>query len=49
MVEALGKKKQKDVQFYTEVIEASENLESSRRSAYDPDELDDEQTTEFFI
>ena len=39
----IGKKKQKDVQFYTEVIEASENLESSRRSAYDPDELDDEQ------
>jgi nucleosome binding factor SPN SPT16 subunit len=41
----IGKKKQKDVQFYTEVIDASENLESSRRSAYDPDELDDEQRT----
>ena len=39
----IGKKKQKDVQFFTEVIEASLNLESSRRSSYDPDELDDEQ------
>lgn len=39
----IGKKKQKDVQFYTEVIEASLNLEGTRRSSYDPDELDDEQ------
>jgi nucleosome binding factor SPN SPT16 subunit len=39
----IGRKKHKDVQFYTEVIEASLNLEGSRRSAYDPDELDDEQ------
>jgi nucleosome binding factor SPN SPT16 subunit len=39
----IGRKKVKDVQFYTEVIEASLNLEGSRRSAYDPDELDDEQ------
>lgn len=39
----IGKKKQKDVQFYTEVIEASLNLEGSKRSAYDPDEIDDEQ------
>ena len=39
----IGKKKQKDVQFYTEVVEASLNLEGTRRSSYDPDELDDEQ------
>ena len=39
----IGKKKQKDVQFYTEVIESSLNLEGARRSSYDPDELDDEQ------
>jgi len=39
----IGKKKHKDVQFFTEVIETSENLESSKRSAYDPDELDGEQ------
>eukprot|EP00981_Chlorochromonas_danica_P000694 scaffold147_cov164-Ochromonas_danica.AAC.11 len=39
----VNKKKQKDIQFFTEVIEASLNLEGSRRSAYDPDEIDDEQ------
>lgn len=39
----IGKRKQKDVQFYTEVIDASENLDQSRRSSYDPDELDSEQ------
>ena len=39
----IGKKKQKDIQFYTEVIDASLNLDNQRRSAYDPDELDDEQ------
>lgn len=39
----IGKKKHKDIQFYTEVIEASLNLDNQRRSAYDPDELDDEQ------
>ena len=39
----IGKKKQKDVQFYTEVVDASLNLEGARRSSYDPDELDDEQ------
>ena len=39
----IGKKKQKDVQFYTEVIEASQNLEGARRSSFDPDELDEEQ------
>jgi nucleosome binding factor SPN SPT16 subunit len=39
----VGKKKHKDVQFYTEVVDASLNLEGARRSAYDPDEIDDEQ------
>eukprot|EP01038_Epipyxis_sp_PR26KG_P005811 gene5811-8017_t len=39
----VGKKKQKDVQFYTEVIDASLNLDNTRRAHYDPDELDDEQ------
>ena len=39
----IGKKKQKDVQFFAEVVDVSQNLESSRRSTYDPDELDDEQ------
>ena len=39
----VGKKKSKDVQFLTEVIDASEALDSSRRSVYDPDELDEEQ------
>lgn len=38
----IGKKKQKDVQFYTEVMEASQNLDQRRRSMYDPDELDEE-------
>ena len=39
----IGKKKHKDVQFYTEVIEASLNLDGAHRSSYDPDELDEEQ------
>jgi nucleosome binding factor SPN SPT16 subunit len=39
----IGKKKQKDVQFFTEVIAASLNLDNNRRSAYDPDEFEEEQ------
>ena len=39
----IGKKKHKDVQFYTEVMEASLNLDGNHRSSYDPDELDEEQ------
>lgn len=39
----IGKKKCKDVQFITEVVDSSLNLDGARRSAYDPDELDDEQ------
>lgn len=39
----VGKKKQMDVQFYTEVVESSQAVDNSRRSMYDPDEMDDEQ------
>lgn len=39
----IGKKKHSDVQFSTEVIEASQAVDNSRRSMYDPDEMDDEQ------
>lgn len=39
----IGKKKQKDIQFFTEVIDSTLNLDGQRRSHYDPDELDDEQ------
>jgi nucleosome binding factor SPN SPT16 subunit len=39
----IGKKKQKDVQFYTDVVESSLNLEGSRRSYGDADELGEEQ------
>lgn len=38
----IGKKKQRDIQFYTEVIDQSIRL-NSRRKTYDPDELDEEQ------
>jgi nucleosome binding factor SPN SPT16 subunit len=38
----IGKKKQRDVQFFTEVIDASQAVDNSRRSMYDPDEMDDE-------
>lgn len=38
----IGKKKQNDVQFFTEVIEGSQTLDNRRRSMYDPDELDEE-------
>lgn len=39
----VGKKKTHDVQFSTEVVDASVALDSARRSMYDPDELDEEQ------
>ena len=39
----IGKKKQKDVQFFTEVVDASQAVDNARRSMYDPDEMDDEQ------
>ena len=40
----IGKKKQQDVQFFTEVVEASSLVnEAGGRRMYDPDEMDDEQ------
>eukprot|EP00550_Attheya_septentrionalis_P006611 CAMPEP_0198290936 /NCGR_PEP_ID=MMETSP1449-20131203/8621_1 /TAXON_ID=420275 /ORGANISM="Attheya septentrionalis, Strain CCMP2084" /LENGTH=1096 /DNA_ID=CAMNT_0043989503 /DNA_START=97 /DNA_END=3387 /DNA_ORIENTATION=+ len=39
----VGKKKQKDIQFFTEVVDASQTVDIGRRSMYDPDEMDDEQ------
>jgi len=39
----IGKKKHRDVQFFTEVIDSSQAVDNSRRSMYDPDEMDDEQ------
>jgi len=39
----VGKKKQQDLQFFTEVIDASQVVDAGKRSMYDPDEMDDEQ------
>lgn len=39
----IGKKNHRDVQFFTEVVDASQAVDNSRRSMYDPDEMDDEQ------
>jgi len=39
----IGKKKQKDIQVFTEVIDASQAVDSGRRNMYDPEEMDDEQ------
>jgi len=39
----VGKKKQQDIQFFTEVVDASMAVDAGRRSMYDPDEMDDEQ------
>ena len=39
----VGKKKHVDIQYFTEVIDASQTVDNSRRSMYDPDEMDDEQ------
>jgi len=39
----VGKKKQQDIQFFTEVIDASQAVDAGKRSMYDPDEMDDEQ------
>jgi nucleosome binding factor SPN SPT16 subunit len=39
----IGKKKQDDIQFFTEVVDASQAVDNGRRSMYDPDEMDDEQ------
>ena len=39
----VGKKKATDIQFYTEVMDAVQTLDGGRRSAYDPDEIEEEQ------
>ena len=39
----IGKKKHKDVQFNTEVMDESVNLDGLARNSYDPDELEEEQ------
>ena len=39
----VGKKKYIDIQFFTEVVDASQAVDNGRRSMYDPDEMDDEQ------
>eukprot|EP00958_Prasinococcus_capsulatus_P001992 scaffold179_cov368-Prasinococcus_capsulatus_cf.AAC.32 len=39
----INKKKTVDVQFYTEVMEAVQTLDGSRRNARDPDEIEEEQ------
>jgi len=38
-----GKKKTMDMQFYTEVMDVVQTLDAGRRSAYDPDEIEEEQ------
>ena len=38
-----GKKKTRDMQFYTEVMDVVQTLDAGRRSAYDPDEIEEEQ------
>ncbi|KAK4265309.1 hypothetical protein QN277_026377 [Acacia crassicarpa] len=39
----VGNRKTKDVQFYVEVMEMVQNVGGGKRSAYDPDELEEEQ------
>ncbi|XP_077244585.1 FACT complex subunit SPT16-like [Tasmannia lanceolata] len=39
----VGNKKTKDVQFYIEVMDVVQTLGGSKRSAYDPDEIEEEQ------
>uniref|UniRef100_A0A1J3DK92 FACT complex subunit n=1 Tax=Noccaea caerulescens TaxID=107243 RepID=A0A1J3DK92_NOCCA len=39
----VGNKKTKDVQFFVEVMDVVQSLGGGRRSAYDPDEIDEEQ------
>ncbi|CAL1411209.1 unnamed protein product [Linum trigynum] len=38
----VGNKKIKDVQFYVEVMDQVQNIGGGRRSAYDPDEIEEE-------
>ncbi|GMP39845.1 hypothetical protein CsSME_00010531 [Camellia sinensis var. sinensis] len=39
----VGNKKTKDVQFYVEVMDVVQTLGGGKRSAYDPDEIEEEQ------
>jgi len=39
----VGKKKHVDIQYFTEVVDSSQAVDTGRRSMYDPDEMDDEQ------
>jgi len=39
----VGKKAHKDIQVYTEAVDSTVNLDSARRSHYDPDEIMEEQ------
>jgi len=39
----IGKKKQMNLQVFTEVIDASQAVDAGRRNMYDPEEMDDEQ------
>ena len=39
----IGKKKQSNIQFFTEVVDASQAVDVCRRILYDPEEIDDEQ------
>ncbi len=39
----IGKKKQRNVQVFTEVIDASQAVDAGRRNMFDPEEMDDEQ------
>uniref|UniRef100_A0A2P2QKX5 FACT complex subunit n=1 Tax=Rhizophora mucronata TaxID=61149 RepID=A0A2P2QKX5_RHIMU len=39
----VGNKKTKDVQFYVEVMDSVQTIGGSKRSAYDPDEIEEEQ------
>ncbi|PIN25765.1 Global transcriptional regulator, cell division control protein [Handroanthus impetiginosus] len=39
----VGNKKTKDVQFYVEVMDVVQTIGGGKRSAYDPDEIEDEQ------
>lgn len=39
----IGRKKCRDIQFYTEVIDASKNLKGITTNAYDPEEIQEEQ------
>lgn len=39
----IGRKKQRNLQVFTEVVDASQAVDAGRRNMYDPEEMDDEQ------